>query len=136
MDEDFTSVHYQMVIKICLNWGSIYIMATLKYFFFCMYCNVPNRIFPSLRCFVTVSILISFLTIVHPNMFTKISFCKKALSLWLHWWGFSSLCVLICSLKFRYSEKYLPQIQHLYGFFTPCIWIYQSTSYFREKILS
>ena len=53
-------------------------------------------------------------------------FCAKALSQYLHWYGFSVLCVLICGISSLFSKNSFLHWLHWYGFspvwFLICLW--------------
>ena len=49
--------------------------------------------------------LIWFLPGAWPHMSYKITISKKALSHWLHWYGFSPVCVLMCILRLFFTEQ-------------------------------
>ena len=59
--------------------------------------------------------LIWFLFSMCLRWITKLHFCEKDLSQWLHWNGFSSVCVLRWITKLYFCEKVLSQWLHWNG---------------------
>ena len=60
-------------------------------------------------------------------------FLEKALLHWWHWYGFSPVCVLSCFVRSAFCEKAL---SHWYGLSSVCNFIWIVRESFREKALS
>ena len=53
----------------------------------------------------------------------RLPFWEKALSQWVHLYGFSPVCALICITRLLFSMEALLQWLHWYGFSSVCLFI-------------
>ena len=84
----------------------------------------------------TFSALILFLPSVSLTCLIRRLFCEKALSQWLHWYGFSSVCVRRCFVRSQLWMKALSHWVHWYGFSPVCVSIWLSRTILHEKPIS
>ena len=63
-------------------------------------------------------------------------FCEKALSHWLHWYGFFPVWVPRCRIRLPFSEKVLSHLLHWYSFSPVWIFLCLHRSPFLVKALS
>ena len=80
------------------------------------------------------STLIWLLTIVFINMFFKSLCIEKALSHWLHWYGFSPVCSYTWFFRSLCIVKSLSHWLHWYGFLPECTFICFSGQYVLKRL--
>ena len=99
-----------MYSKVTFLWECLVTLTTLVWFLPTVCSYMLSKITLIWEGFVTLIALVWFLSSVFLVCIVSWSFHfhKKDLSHWMHWYGFSSLCVLVCLVRPPLSEKALP----------------------------
>ena len=70
-----------------------------------MHSHMAYKIIIIWKIHITLVTILWFFPNVYPHMSYEILFSAKTLSQYLHWYGFSVLCVLVCSISSPYIEN-------------------------------
>ena len=92
-----------------------------------MHLLVSYKISSDGKTFVTLVTFIWFLPSVYSHMLYQSSFLekKKHLSHWLHWYGFSPVCILWCIIRFCHILNHLSLVVLVWFFWSMCSLVFR-----------